>query len=184
MSSKSQNHSGALKSTHEHSWVLMSTHVSLWAHMSTVNYGTKALCVVLVSWRYAHECSLKLRSAVGAMRPCSWVLMVAYECSWMLISTHECGAMAPWALMITNEGPWPFLSTREPLKATMSTHDHGTMTQTALMSADKHSWAWHHSAHTPHSALVPSLTVLISMHGWSKVLMSSLECSWALMNPP
>ena len=162
----------------------MSTHESLWALMSTVNYGTKALCVVWVSWRYAHEYSLKLMSAVGAMRSCSWVLIVAYECSWMLISTHECFVMVPWVLMITNEGPWPLLSTHEPLLATMSTHDHGTMTQTALMSADKPSWAWLHSAHTTHSALVPNLTVLISVHGWSRVLMGGLECSWALLNPP
>ena len=152
--------------------------------MSTVNYGTKALCMVWVSWRYAHEYSLKLMSAVDAMTPCSWVHMVAYECSWMLISTHECGAMVPWALMSTNEGPWPLLSTHEPLWATVSTHDHGTMTQTSLMSADKHSWAWRHSAHTAHSALLPNLTVFISVHGWSRMLMGGLEGSLALLNPP
>ena len=52
--------------------------------MSTVNYGTKVLCMVWVLWRYAHECSLKLMSAVGTVSSCSWVLMV-------LKHTYECG---------------------------------------------------------------------------------------------
>ena len=171
-----------LKISQEHSRAPMSSHESLWALMSTVFYGTKALCVVWVSWRYAHECSWKLMSAVGAMRPCSWVLMVSCECSWMLISTHECGTIVPWALLSTIEGPWPLLVTHKPLKATMSTRDHGTMVQTALVSADKHSWAGPHSANTTHSTLALNLTVLIVVNGWSRVLMGGLECSWVVLS--
>ena len=74
-----QEYSGALKSTHEQSWALVSTDM----------YGAKALWVGMAPWHQAHKCSLLLMSAVGAMVPCSWVLMATYECSWILMNAYE-----------------------------------------------------------------------------------------------
>ena len=136
-------------------------------------------------------------SGMGVMLLCSWMLVSSHECCWrhgaMFLSAHGClwvvmnaykhSWVWPHVAMSTNEGPWPLLITHEALKATISTHDHGIMAQTALISADKHSWAWCHSNHTTHSTLVPNLTVLISVHGGSRVLMGGLKYSGALLNP-
>ena len=48
---------------------------------STQEHGAKALWVIWAPCHYALKCSLALMSAVGAMAPCSWGFMVAYECS-------------------------------------------------------------------------------------------------------
>ena len=100
--------------------------------------------VVWMSWCYAHECSLNLMSAADAMRPCSCVLMVAYECRWMFISTHDCGTMAPIALKSTSRvhghswtlmkkqqrtlmimAPWY----KQPSWVLISIHEHGAIAQ-------------------------------------------------------
>ena len=118
--------------------------------MSTVNYGTKALCMVWVSWRYAHECSLKLMSAFGAMRPCSWVLMVAYERSWMLkaiMSVAPLRQKHSWALMRAHGHSWALMSPykqqwalmimapwhKQPSWALISIHEHGAIAPIPLM---------------------------------------------------
>ena len=135
---------------------------------------------------------------MGVLPLCSWMLLSSHECCWchraMLMSAQGCfwGFMNaykhswvwPHVVMSTNEGPWPLLSTNEHLKATMSHQKHDAMAQTAFMSVDKHSWELHYGGHTTHSAFAPYLTVLMSAHGCSGLLMGALECSWALLSPP
>ena len=69
-------------STQEHPWATMSNHEHSWALLGMVQKHYEWY------WRNAHECLSALMSAVCAMAPCLWLLMVAYKCSWVLKSCH------------------------------------------------------------------------------------------------
>ena len=103
-----QEHSGAIMSTHDYSviapWVLMSGHRVMlmralecsWRHGSwqlTASYGCSW---VLIS---SYNCSWVLISSYN----CSWVLISSYNCSWVLISSYN----SSWVLM-TRQHSWFF----------------------------------------------------------------------------
>ena len=112
-------HSRQRKNTQEQAWALMSMHRPLWTLISTDKYGAKALLVLKAPWRQAHKCSLVLMSVVGAIAPCSWVLMATYMCSWMLKNIYEHIKTFhhdhSWTLMNTHGHSWALISNHEHL---------------------------------------------------------------------
>ena len=123
--SNTKEPSAVLKSTHEHSRAPMSPHEHSWAVMSTFKYGANALWVVWGPWRNTHECLLTLMSAVCAMTPGSWVLMVAYN-------AHECSRVA--------------LGPREHMATIMSAFKHSW----PHISNQEHSLTWPHGTNSTH----------------------------------
>ena len=93
----------------------------------------------------------------------------------MLVSAHG------YLLVLMSAHEWSI--------AAMSTHKHSyaamknmNMAPTALMSANKHSWAWCHGASSTHSALAPYSLILMSAQERLWVVMSASEESWMILN--
>ena len=167
----------------------MNPHKHFLALLSIDDYGCKVLWVLKDPWRQNHECLLALMSAVGAMVPCSWVLMVAYECSWGLMNVQGC----PKSIISAHEGPWRhtlgahkhswvFMITHDHSYGAMSTQEHGTIALTALIGGNENLWAWCHGAITTQSALAQYISVLTSAHECSWVLLSAPEYSWVILS--
>ena len=139
--------------TQEYSGALMSPYKHFLASLSIDDYGCKVLWVLKDPWHHNHECLLALMSAVGAMAPCSWVFMAAYEYSWGLMNAQGCPraliSAHDWSLhhtLGTHKHSWVFMSTHEHSYVAMSTQEHGTIAPTALMRSNEHLWAWRHGA--------------------------------------
>ena len=175
--------------TQEYSGALMSPYKHFLASLSIDDYGCKVLWVLKDPWHHNHECLLALMSAVGAMAPCSWVFMAAYEYSWGLMNAQGCPraliSAHDWSLhhtLGTHKHSWVFMSTHEHSYVAMSTQEHGTIAPTALMRSNEHLWAWCHGAIPTHSALAPYISVLKSAHDCSWVLLSAPEYSWVILS--
>ena len=119
----------------------------------------------------AHGCLWVLSSALSAQKS-PWALIIAHVCSWhhahacsrLLMSIHEFS----WALMSSHEHSWALC--------------YGAMAPTALMSIHERSWVWRHDAVTTHNALAQYLSVLMSAHKCSWVLLSDPEYSWVILS--
>ena len=86
-----ESKSWTLPITQEYSGALMSPYKHFLASLSIDDYGCKVLWVLKDPWHHNHECLLALMSAVCAMTPGSWMLMVAYnahECSRVAVGPH------------------------------------------------------------------------------------------------
>ena len=156
----------------------MSTHEPSSALVSTDKNGAKALWVVMVPLHQAHECSLAVMSAVGAMAPRSWVFMASYECSWLLINAYE----QSWARM--SAAPYSHMSTNERSWVLLSIHKHSW----ALISSHEHSWAWHHRPTSMHDCGAIGPLALIKpwwhSHQCIGVLRSAHGGSWVFLSIP
>ena len=130
-----------LRITQDHSRVPMITQENPWPLMSTVKYGNKALWVVWAPMCYIHECLSALKSAVHAMVPCSWVLMVAYKGSWVLKSDNGPSLVLLSANGAMAQNSWMQMCMHDHTYVTMSTLEHGPMAPTVIMSSNGHSWA-------------------------------------------
>ena len=59
---------------------------------------------------------------------------------------------------------------------------YGAMAPTTLMSVHERSWVWCHGAMTAHNALVQYLSMLMSTHKCSRVLLSDPEYFWVILS--
>ena len=111
-----------------------------------------------------------------------WVLMSAQECPWALIGAQECSwhhAHAYSGILMSIHGySWALISSHERSWAWR----YSAMPPTVLMSDNERSWAWRHGAIFTHSVLAQYLSVLMSHHKLSWVLLSAPEYSWIILS--
>ena len=116
----------------------------------------------------AYECLLVLMSAQKS----PWALIIAHVCSWH--HTHACSRL----LMSIHEFSWALISSHEHSWALCCS----AMAPTALVNVHERSWVWRHGAMITHNALAQYLSVLMSAHKCSWVLLSDPEYSWVILS--
>ena len=167
-----QDHSGLLRSTPERPWALLSAHEHSCALVSMVprryeclmSHDTMLINAYLHSWVLQGPCSwLLLMSAKEG----PWVIIRANDCSWC--HSHVCS----WLLLSIHEHSWALISSHEHSRAWCH-----AMVPIALMTSREHWWARHHGTITTHSALAQYLSVPMSAHKCSWVLLRIVELPW------
>ena len=149
--------------SNEHSWELKNTH----------EHGAMGSWTLI----FTHEHSLCHSTIIMSAHECLWVFMSVQEGPWVIISANECSwchsHVCSWLLLSIHEHSWALISSHEHSRAWR--HD---MVPIPLMTSKEHWWALHHGTITTHSALVQYLSVPMSAHKCSWVLLRIVELPW------